>query len=229
MATYIIRAGLTGPVKIGKADDVERRRATLQTAHHEELVVLRVIDTAFDAEPVMHKQFAHLRIRGEWFDFDPEMLTFDPPSPHELVEKSLAGLVSRFGVKRLAERIRISVRTIEGWVSGKTFGPQAKSVVAMLQDKETAPIILIAAGREDLANPGRTIRALREEVIAKHGADHPVVKMADEWLELYGDKVVDAEQMDWLKPRTLEPAAAKRGHGWKSDSARVSGDDLEGR
>lgn len=219
MATYIIRAGLAGPVKIGRADDVERRRAALQTAHHEELIVLRVIDTAFDAEPVMHKQFAHLRIRGEWFDFAPEMLTFEPQSPGELIEKSLAGLVARFGVKRLAERIRASVRTVEGWVSGKTFGPQAKSVVAMLQDRETAPIILIAAGREDLANPGRTIRELRAEVIAKHGADHPVVKTADEWLVQYGDKVVDADQMEWLKPRATEGAAV-RGHGWKSDSTK---------
>lgn len=197
MTTYIIRAGLTGPVKIGKADDVERRRAELQTAHHEELYVIRVIDTAFDAEPLFHQRFADRRIRGEWFEFDLEMLTFIPEPTPTSSARTLGGLVSRFGVKKLAERLLCSRRTVENWAKGNVSGPQARHAVAMLRDPELAPIVLLAAGREDLANPVRTMRELRAEVATKYGADHPLVKEADDWLAEHAHKLVDADQMGW--------------------------------
>lgn len=83
MATYIIRAGEHGPVKIGRADDVPSRLADLQTGHHETLHVIRILDTPFDAEPILHARFAALRLRGEWFDFSPEMLSFVPEAPDD--------------------------------------------------------------------------------------------------------------------------------------------------
>lgn len=42
MATYIIRVGDDGPVKIGRTRNIEARLASLQTAHHERLCVRRV-------------------------------------------------------------------------------------------------------------------------------------------------------------------------------------------
>jgi hypothetical protein len=81
MPTYIVRAGDNGPVKIGRASDVARRVAELQLANPERLTVIRIIDTPFDNEAVLHARFAHRSLHGEWFSFDPEMLTFIPQQP----------------------------------------------------------------------------------------------------------------------------------------------------
>lgn len=90
MKTYIIRAGDSGPVKIGRTRQMAYRLFTLQTGHYEELRLVRLIDG--DAEAVLHHRFAALRIRGEWFRFDPEMLTCDVetlPSPYTPDENAL--------------------------------------------------------------------------------------------------------------------------------------------
>lgn len=72
MKTYIIRAGESGPVKIGRAMFPAERLAGLQTGHYEELRIIREI--AGDAERELHERFRALRIRREWFKFDPDML-----------------------------------------------------------------------------------------------------------------------------------------------------------
>lgn len=89
MAVYIIRAGYSGPVKIGKADCVPDRVRDLQTAHYEELRIIRVIHA--DAERQFHRHFSHLRIRGEWFHFDDEMLSFEAldAKPEKSFEETL--------------------------------------------------------------------------------------------------------------------------------------------
>lgn len=73
MWTYIIRAGEDGPVKIGKTGDVMGRLASLQTAQPDRLKIIRLIRG--DGESALHHHFAKNRIRGEWFRFDPTMLT----------------------------------------------------------------------------------------------------------------------------------------------------------
>ena len=80
MPVYIIRAGEHGPCKIGWADDIEARRRQLQGAHPELLHVLRTIDGARTVERWLHKRFATLRLLGEWFRFDAEMLVVEPPA-----------------------------------------------------------------------------------------------------------------------------------------------------
>jgi hypothetical protein len=165
MATYIIRAGLTGPVKIGRADDVEERRDTLQTAHHETLHVLRVIDTPFDAEPVFHERFAPLRIRGEWFEFDSEMLSFVPEQPAEPTAFEPIGttwpeLLAPWSSKEIARRIGSSPAVVDLWKDGRS-GPSWRFVVAMMGDPDLWKLPLLAAGRADLSTPEETITALR--------------------------------------------------------------------
>lgn len=73
MWTYFIRAGAEGPVKIGLSNDVFDRLCNLQVGHHEELRIIRLIRG--DAEKAMHRRFHANRIRGEWFKFDPAMMT----------------------------------------------------------------------------------------------------------------------------------------------------------
>lgn len=78
MAVYMIRAGCSGPVKIGVAVDVEGRVAELQTAHHEELRLVRIIDGSFAEEVALHRHYASARIRGEWFEWSDDMLDIVP-------------------------------------------------------------------------------------------------------------------------------------------------------
>lgn len=79
MSVYFIRCGEDGPVKIGIASDVEARRTALQTAHFEELHVLRSVDGTHRHERWLHDRYAANHIRGEWFRFDPEMLSVELP------------------------------------------------------------------------------------------------------------------------------------------------------
>jgi hypothetical protein len=78
MTVYFIRAGEGGPVKIGVAGDVASRLAEFQTAHFQTLHIIREMDGDTLAEREMHRRFKHRHIRGEWFEFDPEMLTVVP-------------------------------------------------------------------------------------------------------------------------------------------------------
>jgi hypothetical protein len=76
---YFIRAGYSGPVKIGRADDPRSRLEYLQTGHYETLEIVRSLTGDFREERWLHQEFANLRIRGEWFHFSPDMLTVVPP------------------------------------------------------------------------------------------------------------------------------------------------------
>jgi len=89
---YFIQAS-SGPVKIGFTKDentLQVRLRTLQVANADLLVVIRTTEgNAVDDEPWMHAQFE--RIRGEWFRFDPLMLTIETPLSH------LWGVLRDFG------------------------------------------------------------------------------------------------------------------------------------
>jgi len=72
MYVYFIRAGHTGPIKIGVASNVDRRLDTLQTGNHMELFLVAKIKCqskthAYSIENALHKKFKGKRIRGEWF------------------------------------------------------------------------------------------------------------------------------------------------------------------
>lgn len=72
--TYFIRAG--DAIKIGSAAHFKRRLHALQTAHEKPLEVLAVVPASLADEFRTHQLFAHLRIRGEWFRADQELLHF---------------------------------------------------------------------------------------------------------------------------------------------------------
>jgi hypothetical protein len=72
---YFIRAGECGPVKIGTAHNIAVRLNSLQNGHYEQLNLIRVLQGDRHMEMRIHERFRHLRIRREWFQFDPAMLT----------------------------------------------------------------------------------------------------------------------------------------------------------
>lgn len=77
---YFIRAGESGPIKIGSSGSPETRmRKFFQPGNHEALSLIRTLPGGAADEHWFHARFNHRRIRGEWFHFDPLMLTIAPP------------------------------------------------------------------------------------------------------------------------------------------------------
>jgi hypothetical protein len=66
---YFVRAKVTGLIKIGVSGDALARLAELRRGCPDELELLAV-QPCFEGgilERQLHRQFAHLRVRGEWF------------------------------------------------------------------------------------------------------------------------------------------------------------------
>ncbi len=64
---YFVQAGVNGCIKIGFAIDPEERLRKLQTAHDEELVLLKAISGDRGRETEIHQILAAHRKRREWF------------------------------------------------------------------------------------------------------------------------------------------------------------------
>lgn len=73
---YFIQATSGGPVKIGTAANVQHRLDGLQTASAEVLQVLGVMEARARLEGELHRRFDGLRMLGEWFRPEPELLKF---------------------------------------------------------------------------------------------------------------------------------------------------------
>jgi len=74
---YVLREKGTNYCKIGKADDVTSRVATLQTGNPRQLEVIAVLPGNETAEREMHRKYWHYRVPSggeEWFDIPPEII-----------------------------------------------------------------------------------------------------------------------------------------------------------
>lgn len=134
-----------GPVKIGYSRRINGRLTTIQTDNLRDLRLLRKIDGGKPQEKWLHSKFAHLRIKREWFNFDPSMLEVAPPADdaatpeadnlstiaardghftktsarqfsHSLLRRSFPG--SRSRAQDIANACGISRRTVENWLGG---------------------------------------------------------------------------------------------------------------
>ncbi len=86
---YFIQMGDDGPIKIGFTEiTAETRMASLQTSTPMKLQILGTIPrVGIQTERVLHKRFSHLRVRGEWFQPEWELLEYIreyaiPPNPN---------------------------------------------------------------------------------------------------------------------------------------------------
>lgn len=93
MSVYFIRAGDSGPVKIGFAAEPQRRLRYLQTTSHARLQILRVVEGDRAVEKYFHQKFSERRLMGEWFRFSDEMLT-EPPI---FIPRNIAESIKRLG------------------------------------------------------------------------------------------------------------------------------------
>ncbi len=135
MPTYIARAGAEGPVKIGRADDPEQRVRDIQTGHHEQLEIIRIVDTPFDAEPLFHERFALQHIRGEWFSFVEEMMTFVPSAPEE--EPPIGDIVRAAKRRSILETEELCLAIWQSFRGFETRARFTKRLARLLQIKES--------------------------------------------------------------------------------------------
>lgn len=121
MTVYFIQAGSKrSPVKIGHSNDVQARLGLLDLYHHSECQLIREIPGARRTERWLHQYFARKHMRREWFRFDPEMLTIQPPAIEELPPRlrcpamlkaiRLAGYPHHF-----AKKLGISTQAVSAW------------------------------------------------------------------------------------------------------------------
>jgi hypothetical protein len=67
----------TGSVKIGKAEDVERRIDQLEVEYKGPVAILKTMPGGFKEERKTHQRFAHLRFEGtEQFRPGPDLMAF---------------------------------------------------------------------------------------------------------------------------------------------------------
>lgn len=74
MPVYFVRAGESGPVKVGYVQagrSVERRLVELQVGNHEQLHLLALSNGGPATERKLHRALAWSRVRGEWFKWSP--------------------------------------------------------------------------------------------------------------------------------------------------------------
>jgi len=74
---YFARKAEDGPIKIGfTSGAADARLSELQTGNPSQLHVLATATGDKQVEKALHSRFSHLRIRGEWFRGEPELLGF---------------------------------------------------------------------------------------------------------------------------------------------------------
>jgi hypothetical protein len=70
------RGNASAPIKIGITGDVERRKAEIERAECCSLEVLATLHGTLREEQLLHIQFAEHRVRGEWFQPAPVLLSY---------------------------------------------------------------------------------------------------------------------------------------------------------
>jgi hypothetical protein len=77
MPVYFIQAADgTGPIKIGWANDPQKRLTTIQRMSPVSLAILGTVEGDRKKEKRIHLHFADLRLYGEWFRPDEELMEF---------------------------------------------------------------------------------------------------------------------------------------------------------
>jgi hypothetical protein len=73
---YFIQAGKDHPIKIGMTNNAQSRLKNLQVGHYDKLRIIHTITGGRKEEAALHEKFAHLRIQGEWFKPERELLQY---------------------------------------------------------------------------------------------------------------------------------------------------------
>ena len=180
MSVYFIRAGSEGPVKIGVAEDVQKRVAIIQTHCPVPLEILRTVTGGRLTERWFHQLFTQQHSHGEWFHFVPEMLTAKPPVEKEIPLEGLVAAISaalkdrvtgKSGdfIKGIADRIGMDRGAVENWFYGNNL-PSLSGWIALcqqlpgLQDEVLGDITGELTGGGERREQAERLRELADEV-----------------------------------------------------------------
>lgn len=174
MPAYAIRAGESGPVKIGWSADVPNRLIKMQADNHERLRVLRLWEGGIVEEAMLHILFADLHLRGEWYSYSRLMLgdvglkdiplvpwttplaalhqTAPTLSTNDAVlgdEVTLRHLVRKSGISQRAIAFRLAVceATVSKWIKGTQRMPGDKVCLVAAALKVPPEVVLRATRR----------------------------------------------------------------------------------
>lgn len=114
---YFIRApGPNGLVKIGFARQPVQRLIDLQIGSPVELTLIGCHRGTMADETGWHRRFAHLRVRGEWFRYEPDLRKAIKPHLYETRDRLLAKLNKEYDDlhELLAKRKEIATLSPEG-------------------------------------------------------------------------------------------------------------------
>lgn len=144
MPVYFARFGRNGPIKIGwtKAGVTNRIRA-LDCGSPEPIVLLRESPGGRKVEQELHRRFAHLYIRGEWFQAADDLLDFI----------ARGKIPSEYALEQRARRIRDRCRELR--LSGPKFAELSGVCIASLQLFMKQPT---AGSMTMVENLGRALR-----------------------------------------------------------------------
>lgn len=93
-------------IKIGYSRNPQKRVQSLATAVGDGTIsIVRIIDGGRPTEKWMHRKFKEHRISGEWFRFDPLMLTVIAPDELPIRRKPLPPRASPGEFFRLADQL----------------------------------------------------------------------------------------------------------------------------
>lgn len=73
---YFIQQGDGGSIKIGYSKNPAQRLASLQTGHSESLHMRAIAPGSMAQERALHDRFSHLRVSGEWFRPDEDLVAY---------------------------------------------------------------------------------------------------------------------------------------------------------
>jgi len=73
---YFIEAVDTDYIKIGRANNPDKRLKGLSTGSPHTLKLLLFVPGGSEQEKKIHEKFAHLRSNGEWFRKSPELMKY---------------------------------------------------------------------------------------------------------------------------------------------------------
>jgi hypothetical protein len=92
--SYVYFISNDSAIKIGKANNVNKRLVSLQTGSNEPLTLLKTINChtekqVFKLEKYLHTKWSKYRLNGEWFEYNKNMLKIDEHQDNKLVGRLL--------------------------------------------------------------------------------------------------------------------------------------------
>lgn len=142
---YIIGVSTIAPVKIGTTASISTRLAEIERVKADRYDVMRIVPGGRSVETWLHNRFAASRIQGEWFEYDPDMLTVTVPTSDEIArqtdESTYAGLAIAFlrrhyGTKRdaasvIAADAKCTPRAAKEWLVG-SHAPNGEKLINLM-------------------------------------------------------------------------------------------------